>query len=511
MVNRHHAYRLLQCLTVAIRPLRVEELAEILALDFDNTKDGVPQVKEDWRWKDQQEAVLSTCSSLIAVVRVNFGFGRYGRVVQFSHFSVKEFLTSDRLAASRPEVSHFYVSPEPAHTVIVKACLGILLRSDDGMGNVKAKSSALDRYAAEHWVGHAQFENVLTHIEDGVRRLFDPARPYFDTWHNLYDLDKGWDTFSGYYYARPRGSPLYYASLCGLRNTVAHLVAKRPTHVNAKLGQSLSPLVAALHNRHFDIAELLYQHGAIVDVIGEKDRTPLYAALLDGFADIAEWLLTHGADAISPPDSHESKIPLPIAQAVTTGKFQCVQVLLRYRAGIFVKGKRDGRTMLHLATAAGHVNIVRLLLQHGADIYARDPNQNTSLHLALPLQSQVSDIVQLLALLMKENSAIVFPKPKPPLTKSSRHCLSTERKLMHRMTPTQHLCTWPYPHGQLKLCSYCSRTTPMSTYKITLGRHLCIWRRPCGVLILCRYCLSTAQMSMRKIGTTRRLYISRRA
>ena len=32
--NRDHALHLLQCLTVAIRPLRVEELAEVLAVDF---------------------------------------------------------------------------------------------------------------------------------------------------------------------------------------------------------------------------------------------------------------------------------------------------------------------------------------------------------------------------------------------------------------------------------------------------------------------------------------------
>jgi hypothetical protein len=32
--NREHARRLLQCLTVASRPLRVAELAEVLAIDF---------------------------------------------------------------------------------------------------------------------------------------------------------------------------------------------------------------------------------------------------------------------------------------------------------------------------------------------------------------------------------------------------------------------------------------------------------------------------------------------
>ncbi|KAH9029732.1 hypothetical protein EDB84DRAFT_225122 [Lactarius hengduanensis] len=85
--NQFYAHRLLQCLTVAKRPLRVDELAEILALDF-TAAEGIPELKENWRWKDEEEAVLSTCSSLISVVGPSFH-----RVVQFSHFSVNEFLT----------------------------------------------------------------------------------------------------------------------------------------------------------------------------------------------------------------------------------------------------------------------------------------------------------------------------------------------------------------------------------------------------------------------------------
>ena len=381
MVNRHHAYRLLQCLAVAIRPLRVEELAEILAMDFDNTRDGLPQLKEDWRWKDRQEAVLSTCSSLIAVVKS----GSH-RVVQFSHFSVKEFLTSDRLAASRPEFSHFYIPPGPAHTVIVKACLGILLRSDNGTGkrgNVKTKRSALDKYAAEYWVVHAKFEKVSTYVEEGLRRLFDPAQPYFDAWHNLYDLDRPWCTFAAYD-ARCRRSPLYYASLCGFHNLAAHLVKKHPTPANAKIGQCLSPLVVALYNRHFDIAELLYQCGADVDIKSDINRTPLYAALLDGFVDIVEWLLAHGADARSPLGVYET----PLHFSVAKGKVQFLRILLRYRVGVnAINGV--GRTPLHLASEDGQVEIVQLLLQHEAEIDARDQNNCTPLHLSL--RSLVSD------------------------------------------------------------------------------------------------------------------------
>src|ERR1700761_6247580 len=52
--NGEHAYRLLQCLAVASRPLRVEELAELIAFDF---TEGVPKLISNWRWEDREEAV----------------------------------------------------------------------------------------------------------------------------------------------------------------------------------------------------------------------------------------------------------------------------------------------------------------------------------------------------------------------------------------------------------------------------------------------------------------------
>ena len=70
--NPHQAYRLLQCLTVATRPLHVEELAEVLALDFDRTKEEIPSLNQAWRWEDEQQGVLSTCSSLIVIVTTRF-------------------------------------------------------------------------------------------------------------------------------------------------------------------------------------------------------------------------------------------------------------------------------------------------------------------------------------------------------------------------------------------------------------------------------------------------------
>jgi hypothetical protein len=140
--------------------LRVEELAEVLAIDFDApAHGGIPQLNPNWRWADHHQAMLSTCSSLIAIV--NDGDSK---LVQFLHFSVKEYLTSDRLARSSADVSRYHINLEPAHTILSQACLGILLRLDDRIDEDNVGDIPLVEYTAQYWVEHAQFEKVASRI-----------------------------------------------------------------------------------------------------------------------------------------------------------------------------------------------------------------------------------------------------------------------------------------------------------------------------------------------------------
>ncbi len=269
--NREHARRLLHCLAVAIRPLRVEELAEILTFDFDNVHGGIPKFHPGWRWKDQEEVVLSACSSLIAVV-----YNGGSRVVQFSHFSVKEFLMSDRLASSTGDVSRYHILPGPAHTILAQACLGFLLHSDDHIDKDSVKISPLAKYAAEHWVAHAQFEDVASRVKDGMRSLFDPDKRHLVAWLGIYDIDPQ----SSGYTPSDISNPLYYAALCGFHDIVEHLVIKHPHLVNAIGGEFDSPLLAALYGKHIRVAEFLVRHGGKVDVRGLCGKTPLHRAIL---------------------------------------------------------------------------------------------------------------------------------------------------------------------------------------------------------------------------------------
>jgi len=291
--NRHHAYRLLHCLTAAIRPLRVEELAEVLAIDFDGApRGGIPKSNPDWRWADQHQAVLSTCSSLITIVDDGDS-----QVVQFSHFSVKEFLTSDCLASSSENVSGYHIGLIPAHTILAQACLGVLLRLDDSVSEHNAKDVPLAEYAARHWVDHAQSEGVLSSIQDAMKFFFDADTPQWAAWLRVYNIDVTWPLFSPGD-AVEGASPSYYASLCGFYDLVEHLIAKHPEYINTCGGLMVSPLAAALHGKHFQVAGLLHQHGADGNVRGLWENTPLIAASSDRRVDIniVRWLLDHGAE-----------------------------------------------------------------------------------------------------------------------------------------------------------------------------------------------------------------------
>jgi len=337
----------------------VEELAEVLAVDF-NAGGGVPKLKADWRWEDNEEAVLSACSSLVSVV-----IDGDSRVVQFSHFSVKEFLTSDRLARSPTEESRFHIRFESAHTILAQASLSVLLRLDEHIDRDSIVDFPLARYAADHWIGHVEFENVLAHVNDGVDRLFDPDKPHLVALLWLRDLSDPWKFRRTP--AQLERPPLYYAVEMGHRPLVVHVLSKRPQDLNVKGRYYGTPFHAAISKRDIEMVRLLLANGADVTNHGEDNRTPLHLASKIGFNDVVRLLLSRGVDVDTRNDIGWTALHL----AVLFNRFETAKILLKHNTDV---GASDiiGQGPLHLAAKQGHLELMRLLLEHGCHANARD-------------------------------------------------------------------------------------------------------------------------------------------
>jgi len=295
--NWESARQLLVCVTVASRPLRVEELAEILAFDF---KSGaIPKFHKDWRLKNPVQAVLSACSTLLSVVNVETSLENF-QVVQFSHFTVKEFLTSSRFAEKHDNISRrYHISMSPAHTFVAQACLGVILHLDKNITSQSLTEFPLAEYAARHWFEHACFEGVSQDAVEGMKQLFDRTKPHFSIWLWIHDptVSSRMRRERAEGPAPPCGTPLHYAAFCGLHDIAKILAIERPQGVNSRRFDGAStPLHLASLNGDLDLARMLVERGADVSAQNKYGWTALHFASECGHVDLARMLVERGAD-----------------------------------------------------------------------------------------------------------------------------------------------------------------------------------------------------------------------
>jgi len=348
-----HACRLFQCMVVARRPLYVAELAEMFTIDFGPS--DAPNLVAGWRPENPEEAVLSTCSTLIAIIIDEKG----SEIVQFSHFSVKEFLTSDRLQTSGVgNIRLYHVALEPAHAILARACVAVLVQIDEKMDEEHFETIPLTSYAAQNWWMHARFEDVESRIQDSLMYLFNPKKPRFRRWYSNYARH----VFAGED-LQDRGNitPLYCAVFCGLSRLAKHLIVTHAEDVNADCYRGWSPLHAASRCGYVDSARILLNHGAHVNAQNVTNWTPLHSASYRGHVKVAQLLLEHEADLNARNTSHET----PLYLASEWGLFEVVQLLLDHGADVNARTRYDW-TPFQAATRKTFDAIAQLLLERGA-------------------------------------------------------------------------------------------------------------------------------------------------
>lgn len=207
--------------------------------------------------------------------------------------------TSARLATSSQDVLSYHIAVKPAHTILAQACVNVLLQFGDETDIVE-KEAPLARYAVEFWVRRAQFEDVVSCII-GMEYLFDLDKSYFAAWCLLYDIDVK-PPFEAVFRqlnfnSKPSANTsLYYAALCGFGYLVGQLIIKYPQHVNAIGSYYMTPAVAALAGRYFELTQVLHRNGSSVEPQGNFENTPLHSAAFYENLEMVEVLLDYGVD-----------------------------------------------------------------------------------------------------------------------------------------------------------------------------------------------------------------------
>ena len=128
-----------------------------------------------------------------------------------------------------------------------------------------------------------------------------------------------------------------------------------------------TPLHHAARSSDPGVAALLRDAAAETDALNAEGITPLGVACVAGNWRLAKFLLERGAKA-EPPGGQ----PVLLAAAATEEDDPVgVQLLLKHKAKVDTRDSL-GRSALHGAAHAGHVEIMAVLLAAGADVHGRD-------------------------------------------------------------------------------------------------------------------------------------------
>ena len=152
----------------------------------------------------------------------------------------------------------------------------------------------------------------------------------------------------------------------------------RGADVNSTNSQGETALHLAVKRRHKRIAEFLLTHGAETDAQNAYGDTPLHYAAEAGQAELVKLLLAHHANTSTRNRQQWTFLPL-------SRKGQDPEILKFLSVGEEKESgeQKLGETPLHRAAYSGHLQTVKILLSHGADVKASSEyNSKTALHLA---------------------------------------------------------------------------------------------------------------------------------
>ena len=167
---------------------------------------------------------------------------------------------------------------------------------------------------------------------------------------------------------------LSWAALNG-HKPVVQLLIERGADVNWRTSDDFSALMDAAYKGHESVVSLLLQAGAELEAETTPKRRALHYAAREQQPQIVSILLGRGAKT----HFYDSDGKTPFLYAASNRDEVTMKLLLEAGTDVNAIDHRDKRSALWLVSTAAKAEIIRLLLDHGADVDARDTYEKTPL------------------------------------------------------------------------------------------------------------------------------------
>uniref|UniRef100_A0A8C4F0U9 Euchromatic histone-lysine N-methyltransferase 2 n=1 Tax=Dicentrarchus labrax TaxID=13489 RepID=A0A8C4F0U9_DICLA len=174
-----------------------------------------------------------------------------------------------------------------------------------------------------------------------------------------------------------RRSALHAAAQRGLLE-VCYMLVQAGAQVDAQDKDLRTPLLEAIINNHIEVAHYLVQNGACVYHVEEDGYTGLHHAAKLGNLETVNMLLETGQVDVNAQDSGGWT---PIIWAAEHKHVDVIKALLNRGADVTINDK-ELNVCLHWAAYAGNVDIAELVLNSGCSLTSVNMHGDTPLHIA---------------------------------------------------------------------------------------------------------------------------------